>query len=284
MQPQPTQQVVYQQKPAAAQPQILRTANGQQVFSSLDFPLTSFSAAPGAGQRWRGRPTNDGPAGAAKAKTPSPANSNSSVDGRPAAGSRPDARRETANLCASGKPRHARSTCAARRPNYATGNNGLKSTRTNSLSKIVQAGVQQQAGTQLIMTSGGLKQVVQAQPAPQRTIQPHPAATTRIVQRQVTPPAAAAAPAPTPATTESESLMPNEELNGIDSEHTLGTEAGIEDTPVDPALESSESAPVDDPPVHEEVVQEEIVQEEIVQEEIVQENLENLESKSEPTE
>ena len=153
---------------------------------------------------------------------------------------------------------------------------GLKSTTTNPISKIVQAGVQQQAGTQLIMTSGGLKQVVQAQPAPQRTIQPHPAATTRIVQRQATPPAATAAgTAPTPATTESESLMPNEELNGIDSEHTLGTEAGIEDSaPVDSALESSENVPVDDPPVHEEVVQEEIVQE----------NLENAESNSEPTE
>ncbi|CAG5088898.1 Oidioi.mRNA.OKI2018_I69.PAR.g12006.t1.cds [Oikopleura dioica] len=248
VQPQPTQQVVYQQKPAAPQPQILRTANGQQLL------LVQDNGGGGAQQMMVQREPPKQRPQVQQIQIPA-----SMAGQQLVVAQMPDGRQQIFAL---------------------QGNQGtpvqLVQQGGQIMQQIVQAGVQQQAGTQLIMTSGGLKQVVQAQPAPQRTIQPHPAATTRIVQRQATPPAAtAAATAPTPATTESESLMPNEELNGIDSEHTLGTEAGIEDSaPVDSALESSENVPVDDPPVHEEVVQEEIVQE----------NLENAESNSEPTE
>ena len=114
------------------------------------------------------------------------------------------------------------------------------------------------------MTSSGLKQVVQAQAAPQRTIQPHPTVqsptprgTVSVVRQSSTPPVTS--PPAAPAATESESLMPNEELNGIDSEH-IG-DASIEEAPPVQAEETVVTQDVaDEPP---EAVQEEVVQENV---------------------
>ena len=139
----------------------------------------------------------------------------------------------------------------------------------NKSFQIVQPGVQQ--GAQLIMTSSGLKQVVQAQAAPQRSIQPHPpvvqsptprGAVSVARQSPATPPATATSPSAATVAA-SESLMPNEELNGIDSEH-IG-DASIEEAPVH---EQEETVVTQDGNAVDEDVPPEAVQEEVVQENV----------------
>lgn len=232
--PQPTQaqtqQIVYQQKP---QPQILRTTNGQQLLLVQDNGGQQMVV-----QREQPKPRQQ----VQQIQIPA-----SMAGQQLVVAQMPDGRQQIFAL---------------------QGNQGTPVQLVQQGGQIMQQIVQQQPGVQqgaqLIMTSSGLKQVVQAQAAPQRTIQPHPTVqsptprgTVSVVRQSSTPPVTSP-PAP-PAATESESLMPNEELNGIDSEH-IG-DASIEEAPPVLAEETviTQDA-ADEPP---EAVQEEVVQENV---------------------
>lgn len=223
-----TQQVVYQQK--SAQPQILRTANGQQLLLVQDNGGQQMVV-----QREQPKPRQQ----VQQIQIPA-----SMAGQQLVVAQMPDGRQQIFAL---------------------QGNQGTPVQLVQQGGQIMQQIVQQQPGVQqgaqLIMTSSGLKQVVQAQAAPQRTIQPHPnvqsptpRGTVSVVRQSSTPPVTSPS-----AATESESLMPNEELNGIDSEH-IG-DASIEEAPPVQAEETVITQDVaDEPP---EAVQEEIVQENV---------------------
>lgn len=232
--PQPTQaqtqQVVYQHKP---QPQILRTTNGQQLLLVQDNGGQQMVV-----QREQPKPRQQ----VQQIQIPA-----SMAGQQLVVAQMPDGRQQIFAL---------------------QGNQGTPVQLVQQGGQIMQQIVQQQPGVQqgaqLIMTSSGLKQVVQAQAAPQRTIQPHPTVqsptprgTVSVVRQSSTPPVTS--PLAPPAATESESLMPNEELNGIDSEH-IG-DASIEEAPPVLAEETviTQDA-ADEPP---EAVQEEVVQENV---------------------
>lgn len=232
--PQPTQaqtqQIVYQQKP---QPQILRTTNGQQLLLVQDNGGQQMVV-----QREQPKPRQQ----VQQIQIPA-----SMAGQQLVVAQMPDGRQQIFAL---------------------QGNQGTPVQLVQQGGQIMQQIVQQQPGVQqgaqLIMTSSGLKQVVQAQAAPQRTIQPHPTVqsptprgTVSVVRQSSTPPVTS--PQAPPAATESESLMPNEELNGIDSEH-IG-DASIEEAPPVLAEETviTQDA-ADEPP---EAVQEEVVQENV---------------------